>query len=250
MKAEHRKDLNTNVLADRMGRLVQGVKSGSGGKSAIVWVIGGLAVATLIGWYIANIAGARGGAAWVQINNSAGSPPALEAVSLDHAGTIAARTAQFQRARILLRLGLSSIYSNVGRLPSLDAHDQAQSDSVENLQTARKIFDKMISECYEDPVLQQEALMGAAKAEEALVGVPKADNADEGIGSLDTALSLYARLRDTYPTTELGKEAAARCTDLEVNRTAVVRFYDDFRKSAKSSSPFMSPFSPQRESNP
>ena len=50
MKAEHRKELQTNALADRLGRLLQGVQSK---PSSGVVLFGGLivlAVAILLGW--------------------------------------------------------------------------------------------------------------------------------------------------------------------------------------------------------
>ena len=52
MKAEHRRELNTNALADRMGRLVQGMKQPSQGGSVVLWVIGAVAIFCLGGWYV------------------------------------------------------------------------------------------------------------------------------------------------------------------------------------------------------
>jgi hypothetical protein len=235
-----------------MGRLVQGVKTGRGQKSVIVWVIVGIAVVTVVGWYVANQAGARNGAAWVAFHNGDMSPAALASVNEAHAGTLAARTARYQRARLLIRNGLESIYSTVGSLPSIGAHDQAQDDAVRNLEEARRVFSAMIPACADDPILEQEALMSTAKAEEALVGVPKQENALEGRGNLETALSFYRRLADNekFKNTDLGKQAAARCKEIEDNRAGVEQFYADFRAASMRRTPFKDPLSPSSPINP
>jgi hypothetical protein len=230
MKAEHRKELHTNLLADRMGRLVEGVRSGQGPKSAIIWVIAGLALITVLGWYVADRAAARSGAAWVSLSNSETSPSALAAVDDAHPGTLAGRTARFQRARLLLRSGLDSIYSNASLLP--DYAELGQSNAATSLDEARRLFRDLISECYDEPILQQEALMGAAKAEETLVGVPQSAQSQEPRGSLDEALKLYRRLADTYGATDLGRQAAARVQELEDHRADVEQFYSDLRTAA------------------
>jgi hypothetical protein len=240
MKAEHRKELQTNVLADRMGRLVQEVKTGSTTKSAIVWFIAGLALVTLIGWYIATQTGARGGSAWVSFNNSEMSPGALESISQANPGTMAARTARYQRARLLLRSGLNSIYANVGASPAISA----QSDAARALVDARRLFNEMTSECSEDPVLQQEAMISAAKAEEALAGVARDGDAKQSVGDLDTAQKLYARLAEKYPETEYGKQAAERSKALADHRAEIADFYDRFREASAQRSRARDNFSP------
>jgi hypothetical protein len=241
MKAEHRKELHTNLLADRMGRLVQGVRAGQTPKSAIIWVISGLTVATAIGWYVAGRAGAKTGAVWVSLSNSERDPVALKAISEDNAGTMPGRTARFQRARLLLGRGLESIYSNVGMSPADAIHDRSRTDSVKDLEDARKLFRDLIAECSKHAILEQEALMNAAMAEEALATAPKPGDGDGAMGSLDEALTLYKRLADSYPTTDLGKQAAARCQDLETNRAQVNQFYDAFRDEVHKRTKLKSP---------
>ncbi len=51
MKAEHRKELQTNYLADRMGRLMQGMKAGPQNTgSMVIWGEAATPVSTTAGW--------------------------------------------------------------------------------------------------------------------------------------------------------------------------------------------------------
>src|SRR5262249_39100901 len=54
MKAEHRKELQTNALADRLGRMLQGMKSRPQAAPVIFWVVAGLLVVGIVGtiWYL------------------------------------------------------------------------------------------------------------------------------------------------------------------------------------------------------
>jgi hypothetical protein len=247
MKAEHRKELHTNLLADRMGRLVQGVKAGPGPKSAIVWVIVGLACVTGIGWYWANRARDRSGEAWVAFNKSTNPNTypeiqlsELKNLATNNPGTIAGRTARFQRARLLLGGGLKSVYSAAGSLPALQAHERSREQAVKDLEEARTLYRQLMPECSEDPVLEPEAMIGAAKTEEALAGIPKADNPDVGLGSLDEALKLYRKLADSpeYGRSAWGLEASQRCQEFDTRRADIDQFYAGFRAEvAKRSAP-------------
>src|SRR5438132_9452135 len=56
MKAEHRKELQTNFLADRMGRLMQGMKAGpQTSGSVVIWVLAALTIGTIVAWYVAGM---------------------------------------------------------------------------------------------------------------------------------------------------------------------------------------------------
>src|SRR5262245_11523613 len=50
MKAQHRRELHTNLLADRMGRLVRNVQSAPKSTSIILWSFVVLAAGTFIIW--------------------------------------------------------------------------------------------------------------------------------------------------------------------------------------------------------
>jgi hypothetical protein len=221
MKAEHRKELQTNLLADRMGRLVQGMKTAPRSQSAIVWVLVGLGLATVIGWYIANATRGSLAAAWVQLEEQ-GTKDSWQAVQEKYPGTIAARTARFQEARSRLQEGLERIYDPAQRLVA-----------TYQLEAARKLFQGLAAECSGNPILEAEAIMGEAKAEETLAGAPKTpDNAEEGKGSLDKAIQLYELLAKKYANTFQGQMAEKHLKEIADNRTQVEGFYQEFRKRA------------------
>lgn len=217
MKAQQRHQLQTNALADRMGRLVEGLRQGPDSRSTIGWVIGGLAIAVFLAWWL--VRGFGGWSAeWVSLDNL-GSPSELQRIADDNPGTLPARAARFQEARIRLRNGLHGLYSV----------DRAQ--AVQNVSRARELYRQLAPECKKDAILRQEALMGSAQAEEALIGVPKADST-ESRGSLDTALALYKELADSYPDSFLGKQAAAHLRDLDANDSKVAEFYTKLNELA------------------
>jgi hypothetical protein len=239
MKAEHRKELQTNYLADQMGRLVQGMRAGPRSSSPIIWVIGLLTVGTLIAWYWASSGAGNQSAGWVKLEaypslTAAQSDPQTRSVLVDrlarfvreHPGTIAARTARFQQARLLLGWGLEAIYT--------DNRPQA----VEDLENARQLFHDLAAECKGNAILEPEAILSEAKAEEALVGIPKREpNADERRGSLDRALKLYQQAARDYPDSFQGKMAQKHARDLEENRTTVAQFYEEIGKFGRSRQP-------------
>ena len=106
--------------------------------------------------------------------------------------------------------------------------------AMEDLEEARTLYERLIPECGDDPLLKQEALFGAAQAEEALVGVPKDGNTETSLGSLDKAAKLYGQLAKEAPDSFLGKQAAARAKQLEENKADVQKFYTELNKFAAS----------------
>jgi tetratricopeptide (TPR) repeat protein len=222
MKAEHRKELQTNFLADRMGRLLEGMKAGpKSSTSMVAWVLVILTIGTIAVWYAAGMYSNRS-PLWVRFEQQSAqhNPEALASLANLNPGTLPARAARIQEARILLQEGLASLYSN-------------QRDSaVKQVKEARKLFDNLSQECVDDPVLAPQALMGAAKAEEALVGIPANNDPAEGEGHLDSALEYYQKLTKKYPKSFLAKTAQERIDQLtgDKNRPEAEKFYQEMRK--------------------
>src|SRR4051812_2317894 len=104
MKAEHRKELHTNALANQMGRLVQGVRSNPKSNSIVALAIAGLALGTFLVWYLASGSAAADSGAWIGLYDDT-RLNSLEHLANANKGTLPARTAQFQRARICLQRG-------------------------------------------------------------------------------------------------------------------------------------------------
>jgi hypothetical protein len=221
MKAEHRKELERNVLRERMGHVAETLKQKpTSGAYVVVGVIL-LVVALFWAWKYYSISSARNTSErWTrldEIRNVADLPPFVE----KNAGTAAARTARFEEARYRLQHG-------VGNLGSPTQHDSA----VDDLKTARSVYEELAPISRDVPVLAQEAMMGRAKAEEALSATPNPENKAEMLGSLDRAVELYNQLKDAYPDTFQAKAAEARVKDLTDKRDKVQAFYAELNKQA------------------
>jgi hypothetical protein len=234
MKAEHRKELQTNVLADSMGRLLQGMKGGPSRASLLLWGLVALAVLAFVGWrYFSNRTRETRSGLWLQVDqtdqelngaNTSGQVEdtlkRLEDTAKDHPGTVPTRVMTFTRARTLLRLGMERLFT-----PS------QRETAKQQVKEARSLYSRLIEEAKsepskDDPVLAQEAMMGVAKA-------------DESLGDLDQAALGYRRLADTYPNSALGKAAGERADYLgnEQNRRQVQALYEALEKQAAPPAP-------------
>lgn len=236
MKAEHRKELHTNVLADRMGRLVKGMKSPSSTPAAL-WVIGGLTLVLLVCWATARGVhqvlwmenpGLSNAKLWVEVEGNtytkdeSSADRAFQELAQKAPRTLPGRTARFQRARLLLPLGLQN-------LPT-----ELRDNAAKQLKEARTLYQELAGECKDEPLLRQEALLGAARAEESLAGVSRDDEPEKAVGNLDEALAMYKKAADANPDTYVGKQAgdAARRLEDKTSRASVETFYDDLRRGA------------------
>jgi hypothetical protein len=220
MKAEHRRELNTNALADRMGRLVQGMKETPQGGSAVIWIVGIVAVVTLVTWFFAS--GATSWSQyWIQLD-TAKEPADFAKIAEASQGTMPARAARFQVARLQLRDGLRNMYA-----------PERRTLAIQSIEEARRAFTELAAECKGDPLLVQEALLGAAQAEEALIGVPLKDDPAKSSGNLDRVLELYHEIADGYPASYFAQVADKRLHELENDKAAVESFYNNLSKVAE-----------------
>ena len=232
MKAEHRKELHTNVLADRMGKLVETIKSPNSTTSVVMWVIGGLAVVTLIAWFWFSRPSETSAKLWAELDADSFNKTDdyfsdgnehqvlhdLGKVSQGHARTVPGRTARFQEARYLLPLGLKNLASPF------------RSEAYRQLREARDKFEKLAGESGDNHVLMQEAFLGAGKAEEALLAAPDDNDSAKTVGSVEKAKEFFRKARDLKPDSFLGKEAARHYDRLDKNSKEVVEFYTDLNK--------------------
>ena len=226
MKAEHRRDLHTNLLADRMGRLVQGMRSSPKTTSVLVWAFIVLAVGTYVFWqYAASATQTERSALWEQLdeashNPATGGPKALADLAHEHRGSIPARTAEFERARLSFQQGQAGLTSH------------AREYAVGQLEQARDLYAKLAKECADSPLLRQEALMGVAKAKESLVGLATPDDPKK---DLEDALAAYrdlAALLKDHPDSFLARAAAERAQEIEANLSGVEGFYAELKQLA------------------
>jgi hypothetical protein len=194
------------------------MKQGNRSNTLVFAVIAVLAVLTLGIWYVTS-AGNSWSGLWLALDGET-DISRLDQIARDSAGTIPGRTARFQKARLELDDGLKNLYST----------DRAR--AIQQLEDARKTFAELAGESANEPVLSEQAMLGAAKAEEALIGVPKEDNPAQTRGTLDRALELYGQLAKAHPDTFWGKHAAQHVQELEKSRPDVEKFYAELNKFA------------------
>ncbi len=168
MKAEQRKELETNSLVRWLQELFETVK---GGPSRNTWIFLGVAGAIVgiwfIWWYTSTTATQRDSELWLQVDQAT-SLDDLKKVADANRGTTVGSVAEMQMARIKLREGLGEIYRD-----SKKAHEQ--------LQEAAGTFEKVAGQFEGISLLSQEALVGAGEAREAT-------------GEFDKARELYQRV--------------------------------------------------------
>jgi hypothetical protein len=183
MKAEHRKELKTNALAETLGQAMQGLKEGPSRNTLFVLFVAVVIGALIAAWfYWSSSSQAANSAQWLKWDSLAG-PRQLEhyADESDLQGSMQARIARFQIARLNLVDGLQKLGSN-------------RAEAYKNLHKAADLYEKLATESSDTPVLQQEALMSAAKAYESL-------------GELVKAKSYYQNLAQTFPSSVQGQSA-------------------------------------------
>jgi hypothetical protein len=222
MKAEQRHQLHTNALADRVGRLVKGMRSSPTSTSPLVWVFVLLALGTIGVWqYFAHASQTEHSLLWMAVDaaqsqlDSDFGLKSLDMINKEHEGTIPGRTAGFDLARTEMEIAQSHLNSI------------QRSDAIEQLKHARDRYEKLARQCADSPMLAQEALMGVATANESLVGIAAPENTEE---DLKQVINDYKKVAQTYPDGYLGKEASQRAKQLEERLPQAVKFYEDFNR--------------------
>jgi tetratricopeptide (TPR) repeat protein len=212
MKAEHRKELQTNTLADNLGRMMQGARHPPSRKILLSCGALLLAVVLIVLWRVfshqsesdnsartvalenlsegqaveklAQDARPEGSLDWNQQREKL-DLKVLQNFAEEHKGYSQEREARMEMARLALHFGLRDLGSSF-------AHETA----VANIRKAAETFEKLVDESRDVPVLQQQALLCAGKARESL-------------GEVEAARKWYERLAREYPDTELGKVGKA-----------------------------------------
>jgi hypothetical protein len=209
MKAEHRKELETNALADWIGRRLETLKKGSKNSylaTGVVVLVAALVVGG-IWWYRSSRTSKS--ALWYKFD-SATSVEELDKFANANRGTIAAQAARLEAARALLGRGIQDL-----------ANEPQNKSAVESLQNARRIYQELAPLAKDIPIVEPEILMGIATAEESLVG------SSDKEASLDKALEYYQAVADKYPETAQGKAAQKRIEQLRdpKTRAEIEKFY-------------------------
>jgi hypothetical protein len=194
MKAEHhRKELQTNLLADRLGRAVQGLTQAPSRSTMIYVGLAALVVLLILAWrWFSASSEASSSERWRRLDEVVFGEQ-LDGFLQDREvqGSRQGLVARFKEARRLLQDGLHDLGDNDTRARATD-----------NIRKATEAYEALLKESLPAPLLQQEALWGAAKGYEAL-------------GKLDNARSFYERLTREHGNSALGKDAAKALARLD-----------------------------------
>jgi hypothetical protein len=195
MKAEHRKELETNVLASQLGRAYEGLKQGP--SRSTLFYVGAAALAVLVVFlfrYFLSSSETASSERWARLDEAV-FPQQLQQVLDDGEmkGTPQGRMAQFMEARSKLSDGMRDLGSK-------------REVAIKSITRATELYEELRRTRGRVPLLHQEALWGAAKGNETL-------------GEVDKARELYRLLAEEYPAASLGKEAKKQLERLDSKST-------------------------------
>src|SRR5262245_35256066 len=160
MKAEHRKELQTNALADRMGRFIQRMKTRpSRGSVMTVFLVLLVVGAIIFFFWVRGRSGVAESARWVGFERLRDSEEKWRELSSQFPQLPVGRAARFQLAWLYLwEAGIRDLM-------------RAPSQATKYIQQAKGLYAELADECKGDPVWGAEALYNQAVAEEALAAV-------------------------------------------------------------------------------
>jgi hypothetical protein len=216
MKAEHRKELQTNTLADMLGRTVRNVRGGGTGVSwRTVIIVLVLVLAVGIFWWVKKNQSRGDAELWVKLDdNTSKNIEQLFKESND--------TNQGKAATLMLAYEIQ--YEGV-RL--VGGGPQMQPAGVQRLQQSQALYVQAQKLCEGNDEWMAEAKYGEAAATEALT-VEDPEN-------LTKAKNLYADLaKGDLGKTGYGMLAAKRLEQLnnQTEQAAIAGFYRDFNLNA------------------
>jgi hypothetical protein len=196
MKAEQRKELETNTLADRMGKVVQRVKTSPRRTFfTYLFIIAVLAGAAWYGWRLWSEARVTESAKWVQLYDGAGNH--IEFLLRDKESN-PGKAARFQAAWLLYwDFGVKMLATN-------------SEGSLQSLKEAGEMYKKLAEECKDDKVFEPQALLGRAVVEETF--------AVQDRKRLDKAKVFYEEIVEKHAKSAEGKYAQERLERLKANK--------------------------------
>ncbi len=216
MKAEHRKELETNSLATGMGKLIQQVKKPKD-RSLVMYLIGAAVVVGVLGLIVLvrSRRAEQGAEHWLFLDNG-GRGFLHELMKEPSSETNQGKAARMQFAWIKFwENGVKSIGSE-------------PESAMRMLDSLAKEYEELAVACKGDPVFEPEALYSLAVIEET--------RAVQDRRQLDIALAKFNDLAKKHPKSAHGIEAAKRAEALEENsksRAEIVQFYQDMQQSLR-----------------
>jgi hypothetical protein len=215
MKAEHRKELETNSLAEGVGKLIQQVKKPKD-RSLVIYLVIAVVVVGLLSLYalVRSRRVEQGAEYWLYLDNG-GRGLLSELMKESNAETNQGKSARLQFAWIKFwENGVKSIGSE-------------PDNAMRMLDGLVKEYRELADSCKGDPVFEPEALYAMAVIEET--------RAIQDRRQLDVALQKYKDLAKDHPKSAHGIEAAKRVEVLEDprKRAEIVQFYQDMQQSLR-----------------
>lgn len=233
MKAEHRKELQTNVLADRMGRVIHKMKQKPSRGSFLTVVLVGLVVLTVLFFlWRRRSANEREAQRWVDFEKgqdrivaqlslgnqmSRGDPQMqyLARLITETAGTTQSRAASMEFFwSLLYEQGIKSLNDP---------------QATKTIKQAKTYYQQLLPDVKDDPVLGPEARYAIAVADETLA----IDSIDPREHLKNTA-KLYQAVVDDYPKgsahAERASKRAKQLKDPE-ERERIALFYNELRRT-------------------
>jgi hypothetical protein len=198
MKAEHRKELQTNALADRMGRFINRIKQRPS-RGAFLWWVLIIAVVLAAGFFLLRRGAARNRDARLWERFARGNYPVSEQednyAQLRREPGLQGRAASLQLAWYALHeLGIKRLLAD-------------PQTAMQYIDVAKKLYEETLPDVKNDSVLAPEVKYALAVAEEALAADPVHSDLK---AQLDKAADLYRAVADEYPDSAHGKQAKKR----------------------------------------
>ncbi|MEO8497421.1 MAG: hypothetical protein ABI614_20310 [Planctomycetota bacterium] len=192
MKTDRRHELQTNVLADWIGKHLQQVQSYSKTILAVILLVVAVAIG---GLFLAQDQSARSQESWNEFFQAFGErdPEALELVAAANQGTTAGVWARLAEADLKLSEGIGDLYTN-------------RENAKKNLAEAERDY-LDVDVAATDTLLRERAWFGLGQVYESLA-------------ELDKAKQYYGKLVSSSPASALGKEAKLRADALSDPSTA------------------------------
>ena len=210
MKAEHRKELETNILADKMGKLISGAKEGPSRGFLFYLLVGLAAVVVAFLIYRWLVMGANKNAAyWPALDE--GDAANIEAIMKMAPNEYPGKAARCQAAwQFLWVNGLSRL----GETPK---------QALKSIEVAEVYYTELVKDCKDDPVFLPEALYGLAVIEETRL-IEKKNRV-----SLALVTEKYQAVWKSNKDSAFGKLAKQRLDDLEDDTKSreILLFYND-----------------------
>jgi len=209
MKAEHRKELQTNILADRMGRFVQRMKERPK-KRVLLYVV--LVAVIVVGLFlffrIRSSATLEESEHWSWLED--GFKPYMDTLFEKYSETNAGKAAW-------LEIAWMEAWDKGVKILAGDPVVAFQ-----HIDAAEEMYTILRKRCSDDPIWEPEVLYGLAFIEET-----RAIRLKDRDKHLAEALRQYKNLADKYKNSARGKLAQQRAEAIEKRGKEIADFYDE-----------------------